>query len=74
MLTTCSETILIQTTVMSTTPTTSTLETPALTMQTLPAISLAPVLVAHTLQVQFTLAYLPSPGNVNQIVVRVNPW
>jgi hypothetical protein len=61
-LTTCTETILIQTTMMSTTLTTSTLETPTLTMPTLPAISLAPVLVTHTLQVHSTLAYIsPQP-------------
>jgi hypothetical protein len=70
---TCTTTFLIQTTVMSTTQTTSTLETPTLTMPTLLAISLAPVLVAHALQVHSALEYLPSPGNVNQIVARVNP-
>jgi hypothetical protein len=47
--TTCTDTILIQTTVMSTTLTTSTLETPTLTMPTQRAITLAPVLEAHTL-------------------------
>jgi hypothetical protein len=38
------------------------------------SIGLAPVLVAHTLQAHSTMTYLPSPGNVNQIVARVNPW
>jgi hypothetical protein len=73
-LTTCTDTLLIQTTAMSTTLTTSTLETPTLTILKLYAISLTSVIVAHALQVHSTLAYLPSPGNVNQIVTRVNPW
>jgi hypothetical protein len=74
LLKTCTATFLIQTTVMSTTLTTSTLETPTLTILTLFAIILASVIVAHAPQVHSTLAYLPSPGKINQLVARVNPW
>jgi hypothetical protein len=57
--------------------TTSTLQTPTLTIPILYAIIiLTSVIVAHAPLVNSTLAYLPSPGSpkLNQHVTRVNPW
>jgi uncharacterized membrane protein len=73
LLTACTAILLIRTIVMSATIliTTSNLQAPTWTI--FYAIILASVIAAPLL-VHSTLAYLPSPGNSNQNVARVNPW